>query len=100
MSRDLSYTEYEPSVIKQIVTGNGIASKEQVSAMLRSILGFNDDPKYLDATDALAVAYTCHMHLSNPLADLREQLKPAKHKHKSTKKQWSEFVSQNPDIVK
>lgn len=100
MSRDLSYTEYEPSVIKQIVTGNGIASKEQVSAMLRSILGFNDDPKYLDATDALAVAYTCHMHLSNPLADLREQLKPAKHKHKSSKKQWSEFVSQNPDIVK
>ena len=100
MSRDLSYTEYEPSVIKQIVTGNGIASKEQVSAMLRSILGFNDDPKYLDATDALAVAYTCYMHLSNPLADLREQLKPAKHKHKSTKKQWSEFVSQNPDIVK
>ena len=100
MSRDLSYTEYEPSVIKQIVTGNGIASKEQVSAMLRSVLGFNDDPKYLDATDALAVAYTCHMHLSNPLADLREQLKPAKHKHKSTKKQWSEFVSQNPDIVK
>lgn len=100
MSRDLSYTEYEPSVIKQIVTGNGIAAKEQVSAMLRSILGFNDDPKYLDATDALAVAYTCHMHLSNPLADLREQLKPAKHKHKSTKKQWSEFVSQNPDIVK
>lgn len=100
MSRDLSYTEYEPSVIKQIVTGNGIASKEQVSAMLRSILGFNDDPKYLDATDALAVAYTCHMHLSNPLADLREQLKPAKHKHKSTKKQWSEFVNQNPDMVK
>ena len=100
MSRDLSYTEYEPSVIKQIVTGNGIASKEQVSAMLRSILGFNDDPKYLDATDALAVAYTCHMHLSNPLADLREQLKPAKHKHKSSKKQWSEFVNQNPDIVK
>ncbi len=100
MSRDLSYTEYEPSVIKQIVTGNGIASKEQVSAMLRSILGFNDDPKSLAATDALAVAYTCHMHLSNPLADLREQLKPAKHKHKSSKKQWSEFVSQNPDIVK
>ena len=100
MSRDLSYTEYEPSVIKQIVTGNGIASKEQVSAMLRSVLGFNDDPKYLDATDALAVAYTCHMHLSNPLADLREQLKPAKHKHKSSKKQWSEFVNQNPDIVK
>ena len=99
MSRDLSYTEYEPSVIKQIVTGNGNASKEQVATMLRSILGFDDDPKYLDATDALAVAYTCHMQFSNPLADLRQQLKPAKSKHKSSKKQWSEFVNQNPDIV-
>jgi crossover junction endodeoxyribonuclease RuvC len=99
MSRDLSYTEYEPSVIKQLVTGNGNATKEQVAMMLRSILGFDDDPKYLDATDALAVAYTCHMQFSNPMADLREQLKPTKQKHKSAKKQWSEFVTQNPDLV-
>ena len=97
MSRDLSYTEYEPSVIKQTVTGNGIASKEQVAAILRSILGFDDDPKYLDATDALAVAYTCHMQFTNPLADLRSQLASGKTKHKSAKKQWSEFVNQNPD---
>ena len=97
MSRDLSYTEYEPSVIKQTVTGNGNATKEQVAALLRSILGFDDSPRYLDATDALAVAYTCHMQFSNPLADLREQLKPAKKRHKSTKQQWSEFVTQNPD---
>ncbi len=97
MSRDLSYTEYEPSVIKQLVTGNGNASKEQVASMLRSILGFSDSPKYLDATDALAVAYTCHMQFSNPLADLRRELMPKKQKHKPAKKQWSEFVSQNPD---
>ena len=97
MSRDLSYTEYEPSVIKQLVTGNGNATKEQVATMLRSILGFSDSPKYLDATDALAVAYTCHMQFSNPLADLRRELMPKKQKHKPAKKQWSEFVSQNPD---
>ena len=97
MSRDLSYTEYEPSVIKQLVTGNGNASKEQVASMLRSILGFSDSPKYLDATDALAVAYTCHMQFTNPLADLRSQLMPKQKRHKSSKKQWSEFVSQNPD---
>ena len=97
MSRDLSYTEYEPSVIKQTVTGNGIASKEQVAAILRSILGFDDDPKYLDATDALAVAYTCHMQFTNPLADLRSQLAPGKTKRKSATHQWSEFVNQNPD---
>jgi len=98
MSRDLSYTEYEPATIKQIVTGNGVATKEQVATMLRSILGFDDSPKYLDATDALAVAYTCHMHFSNPLADLRQQLAPAKKKtHKSSKKQWADFIDQNPD---
>ena len=99
MSRDLSYTEYEPSVIKQIVTGNGIASKEQVSAMLHSILGFDDDPKYLDATDALAVAYTCHMQFSNPLADLRKELMPKTKRQKSAKKQWADFVNDNPDRI-
>ena len=99
MSRDLSYTEYEPSVIKQLVTGNGNASKEQVASLLRSIIGFDDSPRYLDATDALAVAYTCHMQLSNPVAELREQLAPKQKKHKSGKKQWADFVSQNPDLV-
>ncbi len=99
ISRDLSVTEYEPSVIKQHITGNGNASKEQVAANLRAILGFDQSPRYLDATDALAVAYTCHLHLSNPLADLQQQLVPKQKKHKSTKKQWSDFVSQNPDII-
>ena len=100
MSRDLSYTEYEPSVIKQLVTGNGNASKEQVASMLRSIIGFDDRPQYLDATDALAVAYTCHMQLSNPLADIREQLKGKTKRTKSAKKQWADFVDQNPDRIK
>ena len=99
ISRDLSVTEYEPSVIKQHITGNGNASKQQVSAMLQSILGFEESPKYLDATDALAVAYTCHLSLSNPLADIQSQLTPKKKTHKSAKKQWSEFVTQNPDII-
>ena len=60
MSRDLSYTEYEPAAVKQRVTGNGNAAKEQVAAMLQSIFGFEDLPRYLDSSDALAVAYTCY----------------------------------------
>ena len=99
ISRDLSITEYEPSVIKQHITGNGNASKEQVAANLRAILMFEQVSNYLDATDALAVAYTCHLQFTNPLADLREQLIPKSKKHKSAKKQWSEFVSLNPDRV-
>lgn len=99
MSRDLSYTEYEPSVIKQLVTGNGNATKEQVATMLRTIIGFDETPQYLDATDALAVAYTCHMQFSNPLADIREQLKTKQKKQKSSKQQWADFVNQNPDRI-
>ena len=98
MSRDLSYTEYEPSLIKQLVTGNGNASKEQVASMLRSIIGFDDSPRYLDATDALAVAYTCHLQLSNPLQQVTEKIKSAP-KRKSSKKQWADFVNQNPDRI-
>ena len=101
ISRDLSITEYEPSVIKQHITGNGNATKQQVATMLQSILRFDDTPKYFDATDALAVAYTCHLHLSNPVASIQQQLAPAKKKpHKSSKKQWSKFVLNNPGIVK
>lgn len=61
MSRDLSYTEYEPSVIKQLVTGNGNASKEQVAAMLSRMYNLTDASPYLDATDSLAAA-VCHFY--------------------------------------
>ena len=101
ISRDLSITEYEPSFIKQHITGNGNATKLQVATMLQSILGFEDSPRYFDATDALAVAYTAHLQLTNPVANLQSQLAPKKHtQHKSAKTQWSDFVSQNPDLVK
>ena len=98
MSRDLSYTEYEPAAIKQRVTGNGNAAKEQVAMMLQSIFQFDNMPQYLDASDALAVAYTCHLEQTDPLGDLRQQLKP-KRATKSKKAQWGVFVKQNPDLV-
>ena len=102
ISRDLSITEYEPSVIKQTITGNGNASKQQVANMLQSILGFEDSPRYLDATDALAVAYTAHLQLSNPIHSATQSLShSATHKkNKSTKKQWSDFINNNPELVK
>lgn len=100
MSRDLSFSEYEPATIKQIVTGNGTASKEQVAMMLRSILQFPDEPRYFDATDALAVAYTCFMERWNPLADIRQQLNVKKKRQtKSRRQSWTDFVQQNPEHV-
>lgn len=100
MSRDLSFSEYEPATIKQTVTGNGNAAKEQVAMMLRSLMSFPDEPRYLDATDALAVAYTCFVERWNPLAEVRQQLagKPRK-RTKSARKSWSDFVNLNPDRV-
>lgn len=100
MSRDLSFSEYEPATIKQTVTGNGTASKEQVAMMLRSILSYPDEPRYFDATDALAVAYTCYMERWNPMADLRNQLMVKKKRQtKSRRQSWTDFVNQNPENI-
>ena len=97
MSRDLSFSEYEPATIKQTVTGNGNASKEQVAMMLGAQFEFPSEPHYLDATDALAVAYTCYMERSHPLADVRKELQVKKVRHKPSRKAWADFVINNPD---
>lgn len=59
LSRSLSICEYAPRKIKQSITGNGSATKEQVAAMLQNLLKFKETPEFLDATDGLAVA-VCH----------------------------------------
>lgn len=60
--------EYAPLKIKMAITGNGSASKEQVAGMLQRLLNLRDDqlPHFLDATDALAVAYCHFMAASSP----------------------------------
>lgn len=59
LSRNVEITEYAPRKIKQSITGNGNATKEQVAAMLQNLLNFKETPDFLDATDGLAVA-VCH----------------------------------------
>ncbi|HAL81055.1 MAG TPA: crossover junction endodeoxyribonuclease RuvC [Mucilaginibacter sp.] len=59
LSRNVVITEYAPRKIKQSITGNGNATKEQVAAMLQTLLKFTETPDFLDATDGLAVA-VCH----------------------------------------
>lgn len=59
LSRSLPIFEYSPRKIKQSITGNGNSSKEQVAAMLKTLLKFTETPEFLDATDGLAVA-VCH----------------------------------------
>jgi len=59
LSRNIPVNEYSPRKIKQAITGNGNAGKEQVAAMLQQLLKFKETPEFLDATDGLAVA-VCH----------------------------------------
>lgn len=86
LSRDIPVAEYAPRTIKMAVTGNGQASKEQVSNMLKHLLHMQESeiPKLLDATDALAVALT-HFY---------ETGKPAVAKGP---KSWADFLARNPD---
>ena len=78
--------EYSPRKIKQSITGNGNASKEQVSAMLCRMYPISEHIQFLDATDALAVA-VCH-HL---------QQKVVFGKTKATN--WKSFIAQNAERV-
>jgi crossover junction endodeoxyribonuclease RuvC len=57
-ARELDVFEYAPATVKRQVAGNGAATKEQVSAMVRKLCELQRAPR-LDATDALAVAI-CH----------------------------------------
>jgi len=51
----LAVAEYAPREIKQALTGNGAAAKEQVRFMVMRLLRLKDEPP-LDQSDALAVA--------------------------------------------
>lgn len=88
LSRDIPICEYAPLSIKQSVTGNGQASKEQVANMLRHILKIPAEnmPKLLDATDALAVALTHFYETGKP-------------KVEKGAKSWEQFLKQNPDRI-
>lgn len=86
--RGIPVAEYAPRKAKIAICGNGAASKEQVSMMIQKTLKVELDPKYLDATDALAIALCHHYQMSNPLAGV------------SGKSDWKKFLENNPDRIK
>ena len=53
-----NFHEYTPLQVKKAVTGNGKATKEQVSFMVKRLLGIKQEIKPLDITDAIAIAIT------------------------------------------
>lgn len=98
MSNKIPVTEYSPRKVKQSITGNGAAGKDQLWKMLKNMVVIEETPKYFDASDALAVAI-CHHFNSNNV-----QLAVAKTaKKKTTQKKkgdWEAFLKANPDRVK
>lgn len=85
--RQIPIVEYAPRKVKQSVTGNGNASKEQVARMLQQLFAFAQRPTLFDATDALAVA-VCHHFQQGRI--------PSTAKGAG----WSAFVKANPGRVR
>ena len=87
LNSGLRVVEYSPKKIKKSITGNGNASKEQVSALLKQFVKMPTEKLGLDATDALAVAI-CH-YLQNDLSIGGKKFKD-----------WKSFASQNESRVR
>ena len=56
----LSVYEYEPRRMKRAICGNGLAEKEQIQRMIKTLLNLDELPQN-DAADALGLAI-CHAH--------------------------------------
>ena len=82
-------TEYAPRKAKMTICGNGAASKEQVAVMVEKTLGISIEAKFLDATDALAIAMCHYYQLTSPLAAAG-----------TSSSSWENFIKNNPERVK
>lgn len=86
--RDIPIAEYAPLKVKMAITGNGSASKEQVADMLRRMLHIDEKemPQFMDATDALAVAFCHYLQMGRPVGGKKYG-------------SWKDFVAKNADRV-
>ncbi len=88
----LEVCEYSPRKIKQSITGNGNAGKDQVWKMLQQLMTLKEiAPGSYDASDALAVA-VCHHFQQNNI------LRTSAGKPKSGN--WKQFIATNPGRVR
>jgi crossover junction endodeoxyribonuclease RuvC len=85
LQRDIPITEYAPRKVKMAITGQGSASKEQVAAILKNILGLKEISPELDSTDALAVAL-CHFYQKSTTSG-------------KNYRGWDDFLKKNPSKI-
>lgn len=95
MAHGSATTEYAPRKIKQVITGNGNASKEQVWKMLQRQLEFEEGPQFLDATDAVAAALCHHFECRAPVS-----APPLSKAARNKKANWADFVAAHPTRLK
>ncbi len=88
MQAGLLVTEYSPKKVKQSITGNGNADKDQIWKMLQLTLHIEEKPQYFDATDALAVALCHHYQNRLPISKSAKGIKG-----------WEAFIAGNPERV-
>ena len=88
--RSVPIHEYAPMKIKMALTGNGSASKEQVAGMLQRLLHIPTEEmgRFMDATDALAIAMCHFFEQSSPLASVKSS------------SSWEDFVKKNADRIR
>ncbi len=90
MQRGLPVSEYSPRKIKQSITGNGNADKDQVWKMLQTLLTLPATEGHVfDASDALAVAM-CHHFNSNPALATSG----------GGSGNWEDFIRKNADRIR
>lgn len=84
-TQGLTLEEYAPRSVKKAVTGNGAATKEQLARMLPHVVDGEIDTQWLDATDALGVAFCHHIQTQGlPLGQKRYS-------------GWDSFLANNPN---
>lgn len=81
---EVPVTEYSPREVKKAVVGNGAASKDQVQFMVVKLLKLKSTPRYLDSTDALAVALCHSHHIGKPRTGFKD---------------WKSYVEAHPERV-
>ena len=90
--RGMSFSEYPPKIVKQAVTGDGSAAKEQVANMVFARLGIEHSDLPLDASDALAIAWTHANPAPLSAALVARAGKPVHRKKKASVSEWKALV--------
>jgi len=88
LSEEVPVFEYSPRKVKQSITGNGNASKEQVAAILSQLLQFDHEYLLFDATDALGVAVCHHFQDKTKLSSPKKNVG------------WKQYLALHPERVR